>query len=91
VLDLIFKRTLTPLLYDFEELKGELNFLNRVVAISFHPSTRSRTPITLGSQKKRTPITLGEVKARWSFVDVHLLLLPLELFLLCLFFSLLTC
>lgn len=37
-----------PLLYDFEELEGELNFLNRVVALSFHPSAVSRTPITLG-------------------------------------------
>jgi len=36
------------LLYDFEELEGELNFLNRIVALSFHPSAASRTPITLG-------------------------------------------
>jgi hypothetical protein len=81
----IQENTYLPLLYDFEELEGELNFLNRVVALSFHPSTRSRAPITL-----------GEVKARWSFVDVDLLrfyklLLPLEPFVLCLFFSLLTC
>uniref|UniRef100_K3YQ03 Phosphoinositide phosphatase SAC9 n=1 Tax=Setaria italica TaxID=4555 RepID=K3YQ03_SETIT len=40
--------TYLPLLYDFEELEGELNFLNRVVALSFHPSAISRTPITLG-------------------------------------------
>ncbi|XP_062210444.1 probable phosphoinositide phosphatase SAC9 [Phragmites australis] len=40
--------TYLPLLYDFEELEGELNFLNRVVALSFHPSATSRTPITLG-------------------------------------------
>ncbi|RCV39734.1 hypothetical protein SETIT_8G246900v2 [Setaria italica] len=40
--------TYLPLLYDFEELEGELNFLNRVVALSFHPSSISRTPITLG-------------------------------------------
>jgi hypothetical protein len=40
-----------PLLYDFEELEGELNFLNRVVALSFHPSAVSRTPITLGEVK----------------------------------------
>ncbi|KAL6884496.1 hypothetical protein ACP4OV_010432 [Aristida adscensionis] len=42
------ERTYLPLLYDFEELEGELNFLNRVVALSFHPSPASRTPITLG-------------------------------------------
>ncbi|KAM0878793.1 hypothetical protein ACQ4PT_034649 [Festuca glaucescens] len=40
--------TYLPLLYDFEELEGEVNFLNRVVALSFHPSAMSRTPITLG-------------------------------------------
>jgi len=40
--------TYLPLLYDFEELEGELNFLNRIVALSFHPSATSRTPITLG-------------------------------------------
>uniref|UniRef100_A0ACD5VBY1 Uncharacterized protein n=3 Tax=Avena sativa TaxID=4498 RepID=A0ACD5VBY1_AVESA len=40
--------TYLPLLYDFEELEGEVNFLDRVVALSFHPSAMSRTPITLG-------------------------------------------
>ncbi|KAG2628277.1 probable phosphoinositide phosphatase SAC9 [Panicum virgatum] len=40
--------TYLPLLYDFEELEGELNFLNRIVALSFHPSVALRTPITLG-------------------------------------------
>lgn len=40
--------TYLPLLYDFEELEGELNFLNRVVALSFHPSALARTAITLG-------------------------------------------
>ncbi|CAM0881228.1 unnamed protein product [Alopecurus aequalis] len=40
--------TYLPLLYDFEELEGEVNFLNRVVALSFHPSAMSRTAITLG-------------------------------------------
>ncbi|KAJ1271552.1 hypothetical protein BS78_06G135800 [Paspalum vaginatum] len=40
--------TYLPLLYDFEELEGEQNFLNRIVALSFHPSAVSRTPITLG-------------------------------------------
>ncbi|XP_040376150.1 probable phosphoinositide phosphatase SAC9 [Oryza brachyantha] len=44
----IQESTNLPLLYDFEELEGELNFLNRVVALSFHPSARASTPITLG-------------------------------------------
>lgn len=47
----IQESTYLPLLYDFEELEGELNFLNRVVALSFHPSARARTPITLGEVK----------------------------------------
>ncbi|KAG8045417.1 hypothetical protein GUJ93_ZPchr0008g11457 [Zizania palustris] len=44
----IQESTYLPLLYDFEELEGELNFLNRVVALSFHPSAMASTPITLG-------------------------------------------
>lgn len=35
------------LLYDFEELEGELDFLTRVVAVTFYPAA-GRTPITLG-------------------------------------------
>ncbi|XP_004287153.1 PREDICTED: uncharacterized protein LOC101296222 [Fragaria vesca subsp. vesca] len=37
-----------PLLYDFEELEGELDFLTRVVALTFYPAASGRTPITLG-------------------------------------------
>ncbi|KAL8139070.1 hypothetical protein V2J09_005071 [Rumex salicifolius] len=37
-----------PLLYDFEELEGELDFLTRVVALTFYPAVSGRTPITLG-------------------------------------------
>lgn len=37
-----------PLLYDFEELEGELNFLTRVVALTFYPSVPGRMPLTLG-------------------------------------------
>ncbi|XP_039145978.1 probable phosphoinositide phosphatase SAC9 [Dioscorea cayenensis subsp. rotundata] len=37
-----------PLLYDFEELEGELNFLTRVVALTFYPAVPGRIPITLG-------------------------------------------
>ncbi|GAB2275817.1 hypothetical protein Dimus_010566 [Dionaea muscipula] len=36
------------LLYDFEELEGELEFLTRVVALTFYPPISGRTPITLG-------------------------------------------
>ena len=35
-------------LYDFEELEGELDFLTRVVVLTFYPSMSARTPITLG-------------------------------------------
>ncbi|KAG0466226.1 hypothetical protein HPP92_017806, partial [Vanilla planifolia] len=37
-----------PLLYDFEELEGELNFLTRVVALTFYPSVSGKLPLTLG-------------------------------------------
>lgn len=39
---------LSSLLYDFEELEGELNFLTRVVALTFYPSVPGNTPITIG-------------------------------------------
>ncbi|XP_042477726.1 probable phosphoinositide phosphatase SAC9 [Macadamia integrifolia] len=35
-------------LYDFEELEGDLNFLTRVVALTFYPSGPGKTPITIG-------------------------------------------
>ncbi|KAK8964395.1 putative phosphoinositide phosphatase SAC9 [Platanthera guangdongensis] len=37
-----------PMLYDFEELEGELNFLTRIIALTFYPSVPGRTPLTLG-------------------------------------------
>ncbi|VFQ87587.1 unnamed protein product [Cuscuta campestris] len=37
-----------PLLYDFEEVEGELDFLNRVVALTFYPAMDIKGPITLG-------------------------------------------
>lgn len=36
------------LLYDYEELEGELDFLTRVVAITFYPADSGRGPMTLG-------------------------------------------
>uniref|UniRef100_A0A1D1ZIN1 Uncharacterized protein C1093.03 n=1 Tax=Anthurium amnicola TaxID=1678845 RepID=A0A1D1ZIN1_9ARAE len=37
-----------PLLYNFEEAEGDLNFLTRIVALTFYPAITGRTPITLG-------------------------------------------
>lgn len=37
-----------PLLYDFEEVEGELDFLTRVVAVTFYPADSGRSPMTLG-------------------------------------------
>ncbi|XP_011091527.1 probable phosphoinositide phosphatase SAC9 isoform X2 [Sesamum indicum] len=36
------------MLYDFEELEGELDFLTRVVALTFYPAIPGRGPMTLG-------------------------------------------
>ncbi|KAI4324378.1 hypothetical protein L6164_023923 [Bauhinia variegata] len=36
------------LLYDFEELEGELDFLTRIVALTFYPAVSARSPLTLG-------------------------------------------
>ncbi|XP_056694141.1 probable phosphoinositide phosphatase SAC9 [Spinacia oleracea] len=40
--------SILSLLYDFEELEGELDFLTRVVALTFYPAASRRTPLTLG-------------------------------------------
>ncbi|GFY81280.1 sacI homology domain-containing protein [Actinidia rufa] len=36
------------LLYDYEELEGELDFLTRVVALTFYPAVSGTTQLTLG-------------------------------------------
>ena len=36
------------LLYDFEELEGQLDFLTRVVSVTFYPAGSVRIPMTLG-------------------------------------------
>lgn len=36
------------LLYDYEEVEGELNFLTRVVALTFYPALSERSLVTLG-------------------------------------------
>ncbi|CAN6468275.1 unnamed protein product [Victoria cruziana] len=38
----------TSLLYGFEELEGELDFLTRIVALTFYPASPGRIPLTLG-------------------------------------------
>ncbi|XP_010278654.1 PREDICTED: probable phosphoinositide phosphatase SAC9 [Nelumbo nucifera] len=35
-------------LYDFEELEGEIDFLTRIIALTFYPAVPGKTPITLG-------------------------------------------
>ncbi|CAA6664753.1 unnamed protein product [Spirodela intermedia] len=37
-----------PLLYNFEEPEGDLNFLTRIVALTFYPAIIGRSPVTLG-------------------------------------------
>lgn len=37
-----------PLLYDFEELEGELDFLTRVVTLTFYPAVSGTGSMTLG-------------------------------------------
>ncbi|KAJ0092940.1 hypothetical protein Patl1_26812 [Pistacia atlantica] len=40
--------SILPLLYDFEELEGELDFLTRVVALTFYPAVSERSSMTFG-------------------------------------------
>lgn len=40
--------SILPFLYDFEELEGELDFLTRVVALTFYPADSGSSPMTLG-------------------------------------------
>uniref|UniRef100_A0A5B7B4H6 Putative phosphoinositide phosphatase SAC9 n=1 Tax=Davidia involucrata TaxID=16924 RepID=A0A5B7B4H6_DAVIN len=53
------------LLYDFEELEGELDFLTRVVALTFYPAASGRSPITLGEVE-----VLG-VSLPWRGIFTH--------------------
>ncbi|XP_047334553.1 probable phosphoinositide phosphatase SAC9 isoform X2 [Impatiens glandulifera] len=36
------------ILYEYEELEGELDFLTRVVALTFYPAVSGKSPLTLG-------------------------------------------
>ncbi|EPS69230.1 hypothetical protein M569_05534, partial [Genlisea aurea] len=40
--------SIPSMLYDFEELEGELDFLTRVVAVKFYPSVKGKCPMTIG-------------------------------------------
>lgn len=53
--------TFSPL-YDFEELEGELDFLTRVVALTFYPSGNATGPPTLGE------IEILGVPLPWRFI-----------------------
>ena len=41
------------LLYDYEELEGELDFLTRVVALTFYPAVSGTTQLTLGEVQRK--------------------------------------
>lgn len=63
-----------PWLYDFEEQEGEINFLTRIVALTFYHSVAGRMPITLGE------IEVLGVALPWRsiFADVDYTLKSLE-------------
>ncbi|PHT42242.1 hypothetical protein CQW23_16267 [Capsicum baccatum] len=54
-----------PLLYDFEELEGEVDFLTRVVALTFYPAVDGGGPITLGE------IEILGATLPWRFILNH--------------------
>ncbi|XP_050236082.1 probable phosphoinositide phosphatase SAC9 isoform X2 [Mercurialis annua] len=54
--------TTLPLLYEFEEVEGELDFLTRIVAITFYPAVSGRSPMTLGE------IEILGVSLPWSSI-----------------------
>lgn len=54
-----------PLMYDFEELEGEVDFLTRVVALTFYPAADGGGPITLGE------IEILGVCLPWRFILKH--------------------
>jgi hypothetical protein len=55
------ERTHLPLLYDFEEVEGQLSFMSRIVALTFYPSDSG------------LPITLGEVGFLFIFRILHMI------------------
>lgn len=36
------------MLYDFEELEGDVDFLSRVIAVTFYPAVPGQGPMTFG-------------------------------------------
>ena len=47
-------------LYDFEELEGELDYLTRVVALTFYPAV-SGNPVTLGEVESNFKIYISQM------------------------------
>lgn len=47
-------------LYDFEELEGELDYLTRVVALTFYPAV-SGNPVTLGEVESNFKIYICQM------------------------------
>ena len=47
-------------LYDFEELEGELDYLTRVVALTFYPAV-SGNPVTLGEVESNFKIYVSQM------------------------------
>lgn len=48
------------LLYDFEEVEGELDFLTRVVALTFYPAISGQGPMTLGEVGRQILLLLDD-------------------------------
>ncbi|CAA7401353.1 unnamed protein product [Spirodela intermedia] len=63
-----------PLLYNFEEPEGDLNFLTRIVALTFYPAIIGRSPVTLG-QIEILGVSLpwrgifSEEGVGWNFIE----------------------
>lgn len=60
------------LLYDFEELEGELDYLTRVVALTFYPAV-SGNPVTLGEVGSNFKIYISQcVKNQKSYFSLYM-------------------
>ena len=46
-----------PLLYDFEEPEGEVDFLTRVVAVTFYTADSGRSSMTLGEVRSNISLS----------------------------------
>ena len=60
------------LLYDFEELEGELDYLTHVVALTFYPAV-SGDPVTLGAVESNFKIYISQcVKNQKSYFSLYM-------------------